>query len=62
MITSQGVEFKCDGEDPKGAAMGFKGHHGHVVAALKEYKTSIKNLIVGVKSAQGTMSSEGEKN
>lgn len=62
MVASQGADFKCDGTDPKGAVSGFKEHHTHVIVALKEYKTSVKNLIVGVKSVQGTTSSEGERN
>lgn len=62
MVTSQGADFKCDSDDPKGVATGFKDHHTHVIAALKAYKTSVKNLIVGVKSVQGVTSSEGERN
>jgi hypothetical protein len=62
MVTSQGTDFKCDGDDPKGVAAGFKDHHRHVIVALKEYKTSVKNLIVGVKSVQGVTSSESERN
>lgn len=62
MVTSQDTDFKCDGDNPKGVAAGFKDHHKHVIVALKEYKTSVKNLIVGVKSVQGVTPSEGERN
>lgn len=61
MVAAQGGDFKCDSDDPKGVATGFKEHHSHVIVALKEYKTSVKNLIVGVKSVQGVTSSEGER-
>ncbi len=49
------VEFKCDGNDPKGAAAAFQGNLKEQNAALKAYKTSIHNLIVAVKSAQSSM-------
>lgn len=49
--------FKCDGNDPKGAAQAFKDSLHHVNAALKDYKVAVKNLIVGVKSVQGTTTS-----
>jgi hypothetical protein len=48
------AEFKCDGSDPKGAASAFKASLKAQTEALKAYKTSVKNLIVGIKSAQGT--------
>lgn len=51
------VEFKCDGTDPKGVASSFKDQMKAQDTALKAYKTSVKNLIVGVKSIQGTTSS-----
>lgn len=52
-----GVTFKCDGTDPKGMAASFKEQLKAQNAALKAYKTSVKNLIVGVKSVQGTTTS-----
>jgi hypothetical protein len=51
------VTFKCDGSDPKGAASGFKDALKSEIAALKAYRTSVKNLIVGVKSVQGSTTS-----
>ncbi len=53
------VSFKCDGSDPKGAAASFKTKVKAMDSALKDYRSAVKNLIVGVKSVQGTTSSEG---
>lgn len=60
-IKSSSIEFACDGEDPKGTASMFKESLKAEIAALKNYKTAVKNLIVGVKSAQGATSSEGSQ-
>ena len=57
-VKATSVTFKCDGTDPKGAAQSFKDSLKAEIAALKEYKTAVKNLIVGVKSVQGTTSSD----
>lgn len=57
IIKSTSVDFKCDGTDPKGVAAAFKDNLKVEIAALKEYRTAVKNLIVGVKSVQGTTSS-----
>lgn len=54
------VSFKCDGDDPKGAAEVFKGSLKDQKEALKAYRTAVKNLIVGVKSALPGSSSEGD--
>ena len=56
-VKSSSANFKCDGTDPKGVASAFKDNLKIEIAALKEYKTTVKNLIVGVKSVQGTTSS-----
>ncbi len=53
-------DFKCDGTEPKGAAASFKASVDAQKAAIKQYKTAVKNLIVGVKSIQGTTSSSSE--
>lgn len=60
--------FSCDSDNPKIASQEFREAHQAQVAALKEYRTAVKNLIVGVKSAQsqaakadqGTQSTESE--
>ncbi|HSW85757.1 MAG TPA: hypothetical protein VLF79_04085 [Candidatus Saccharimonadales bacterium] len=56
-VKAESVTFKCDGTDPKGAASSFKEALKGEIQALKDYKTSVKNLIVGVKSVQGTTES-----
>jgi hypothetical protein len=43
--------FKCDGNDPKGVASAFKDDVEAMETANKGYRTSAKNLIVGVRSA-----------
>lgn len=56
-VKSSSVSFKCDGTDPKGAVSTFKDNLKLEISALKAYRTSVKNLIVGVKSVQGTTAS-----
>lgn len=56
-VKSTVVEFKCDGTDPKGVASSFKEELKAEIKALQAYRTSVKNLIVGVKSVQGTTTS-----
>lgn len=57
-VTSGSVTFDCSSDNPKGAVSSFKNGLKAEIDALKAYKTSVKNLIVGVKSVQGTTSSE----
>ncbi|MDQ2973769.1 MAG: hypothetical protein M3Q79_04845 [bacterium] len=57
-IKTKSSEFECDAEDPKGKANGFKELLKSEISALKEYKTAVKNLIVGVKSANGVSNSD----
>ena len=52
------VEFQCDGTDPKGVAASFKDALKSEIEALKAYRKAVRNLIVGVKSVQGTTSSD----
>ena len=47
-------DFKCDGDNPKAAAKLFKIDVQAMNDALKDYRTAVKNLIVGVKSVQAT--------
>jgi len=54
-----GVDFKCDGSDPKGVAASFKENMKAQNGALKIYKTAIKDLIIDVKSVQGATLSAG---
>ena len=46
--------FSCDSDNPKIASEQFRDAFKAQVAALKDYRTAIKNLIVAVKSAQST--------
>lgn len=55
---STAIEFKCDGDNPRGAAVHFKQSKADQHEALKAYKTSVKNLIVGVKSSKSTAGGE----
>jgi len=52
-VKETSVTFQCDGTDPKGTASSFKEQLRAQHAAIKAYRTSVKNLIVGVKSVQG---------
>ena len=45
------VEFNCDGSDPKGAAAGFKEDLKAQIKALHDYRKSIRNLIVAIKTS-----------
>lgn len=58
---STAAAFTCDGTDPKGVAATFKENLKTQNDALKAYKTAVKNLIVGVKSVQGTTASTENK-
>lgn len=49
--------FDCDAEDPKGNAEAFKLALESIRQDLKDYRTSVKNLIVAVKSSQSKGSS-----
>lgn len=60
-VKNSSTTFNCDGTDPKGVAAGFKNSVRAEVTALKEYRTAVKNLIVGVKSVQVSTSTEGER-
>src|SRR3989344_5876315 len=57
VVISSSVTFDCECDDPKGTASEFKTKVKAMNDALKEFKTAVKNLIVGVKSVQST---EGE--
>jgi hypothetical protein len=52
-IREASVEFNCDSEDPKGVAWAFKDDMKAQVAALKEYRTAVKDLLVAVKKSLG---------
>lgn len=53
--------FDCDSEDPKGDAEAFKLALTTIRKDLKDYRTSVKNLIVGVKSAHSAATDSSEE-
>lgn len=59
-VIDASVTFDCEGDDPKGVASEFKTKVQAMNDALKEYRTAVKNLIVGVKSVQSTTVGEDD--
>lgn len=59
--SSAGSGFSCDSTDPKAFVGTFKDSLKSEISALQDYRTSVKNLIVGVKSVQGTTTSTDSK-
>lgn len=53
--------FSCTGQNPKGQLTLFRKDMQDVKKALKEYRTSIKNLIIAVRSATGQTESSKNK-
>jgi hypothetical protein len=47
-------DFTCSSDNPKAQVAVFRADVKAEIAALKEYRTAVKNLIVGVKSVQAT--------
>lgn len=47
------TSFTCTGNDPKGQITQFRDDMKAVKSTLKDYRTSIKNLIVAVRSVTG---------
>ena len=53
-------KFSCTGDDPKGHLTQFRKDMQAVKKALKDYRTSIKNLIVAVRSVTGATERENK--
>jgi len=51
---TDGAGFTCTGDDPKGQLIQFRTDMLVVINALQDYRISIKNLIVAVRSVTGT--------
>ena len=49
--------FDCSGDNPKGVVASFKERVQAVNKAFHAYRQAVKDLIVGIKSVQGTTSS-----
>jgi hypothetical protein len=59
-LKSSSASFDCSAENPKGTLDAFKVDLRSKTVALIDYRTAVKNLIVGVKSVQGkTESAKG---
>ena len=52
-VQTDAANFKCDGDNPKGQLDQFKTDMHAVIAGLKAYKKSVRNLIVAVASIRG---------
>jgi len=52
--------FSCTSSDPKGQLTQFRQDMQAVKSALKDYRTSIKNLIVAVRSVTGQTESDNK--
>lgn len=55
------TNFTCSGDNPKGQLILFKNDMLKVIAALKDYRTSVKNLIVAVAQVAETLPTPTEK-
>lgn len=53
-LSTESTGFTCGGSNPKGFVSSFQAGLKTEIGALQDYKTSVKNLIVGVKSVQST--------
>jgi hypothetical protein len=61
-VKSASTGFNCDSDDPQGFVSSFKGSLKSEITALQDYRTAVKNLIVGVKSVQGATTSAANQN
>ena len=61
-LPTASTNFVCNGDNPKAVITEFKQNNQYLSNALKEYRTAIKNLIVGVKSVQDTTSETNNTN
>lgn len=46
--------FNCSSDNPKGMVMTFQDYLKQEISDLQNYRTAVKNLIVGVAKAEGT--------
>lgn len=53
-----GSNFTCSANDPKGMVTTFQTYLKTEISDLQNYRTAVKNLIVGVAKAQGTTLSD----
>lgn len=50
LVRTTSTEFTCDGVNPTGVASLFKDDMQAQIAALKDYRTAVKDLIVGIRA------------
>lgn len=55
-MASTTAGFECEGENPKVTVEAFKTNLKASIEVLKDYRTSVKNLIAGIKSATSAQS------
>lgn len=53
-VKAADTTFDCSGDNPKAQIAVFRAEIKTEIAAIKEYRTAVKNLIVGVKSVQSS--------
>lgn len=56
-VKSADTQFNCGGTNPTGQVDIFRAELKAMSSALEQYRTAVKNLIVGVKSVQSTTTS-----
>lgn len=61
-IKKSTIDFKCDSTDPLKVSDTFKSAREGLMTAMKDYKTSVKDLIVAVKQAAEKTDSTGGVN
>lgn len=61
-IAAMDKDIKCESDSPKSIAEAFRTKMKELISKLKEYRTSIKDMIVAIKSAQSTATKTEETN
>lgn len=61
-VKSASTGFDCTSANPQGFVGSFKDSLKSEISALQDYRTSVKNLTVGVKSVQVTTTSTANQN
>lgn len=60
-MQSPEIAFSCESDDPKAFIQVFVSERKLAIDALREYRTTVKDLIVGVKSVVGSTTSAANK-
>ena len=60
-ITTTTADFTCEGESPKIAIEEFKISLKSSIEVLKDYKTSVKNLISGIRATNTTSNDDNSQ-